>query len=233
MARKRMIDPGIWTSEQVNNLSRDARLLFIGLFSNADDKGRLKGSTRYLKAIIFPYDNLDVDEIKSWLDEIISQQLVIQYNVNGDDYITLPNFLKHQTINRPSESKLPAPKFNETSVSIHGELSEGSSLKEGKGGEGKRREKKLIPPKGGQRKAPSTKESDINYVFSEMRKYLGYPEDFRGEANSSAAEVSAEEAKKVIDPIPNYGKEGKAIKRMLIRGFTREEILACWKGQVS
>ena len=28
-------------------------------------------------------------------------------------------------------------------------------------------------------------------------------------------------------------KEGKAIKRMLTRGFTREEILDCWKSKVS
>jgi len=91
----------------------------------------------------------------------------------------------------------------------------------------------ILTPKGGQRKAPSTKESDVNYIFSEMRRHLGYPEDFRGEADSSAAEVSAGEAKKVVDPIPNYGKEGKAIKRMLTRGFSREEILACWKGKVS
>ena len=132
MARKRMIDPGIWTSEQVNNLSHDARLLFIGLISNADDKGRLKGSPRYLKAIIFPYDSIDADCVKDWLNEIIQQQLAILYNVNGDDYITLPKFLKHQTINRPSESRLPKPAFTEASMSNHGGLNEHSSLIEDK-----------------------------------------------------------------------------------------------------
>lgn len=35
------------------------------------------------------------------------------------------------------------------------------------------------------------------------------------------------------DPIPHYGKEGKAIKRMLSRGFTREEIMSCWKEKVA
>ena len=43
MARKRMIDPNIWDSEDFSKLSILGRLLFIGMFSNADDEGRGKG----------------------------------------------------------------------------------------------------------------------------------------------------------------------------------------------
>jgi len=118
----------------------------------------------------------------------------------------------------------------------------------------------ILPPEGGQRKAQSStkekKDSVINELFSEMRRFLGYPEDkvcgpgsptpgekkeakvCGGEAvpaieESSAGDAHSKREKGAIDPIPNYGKEGKAIKRMLTRGFTREEILACWKGKVS
>ena len=59
------------------------------------------------------------------------------------------------------------------------------------------------------------KDSIINKIFAEMRAYLGHPDKVK------------------IDPIPSYGKEGQAIKRMLARGFTREEIVLCWKGKVS
>jgi len=58
-------------------------------------------------------------------------------------------------------------------------------------------------------------ESVVNEIFAEMRAYLGFPD-----------KISQ-------DPIPSYGKEGQAIKRMLTRGFTREEILVCWKSKVS
>lgn len=58
-------------------------------------------------------------------------------------------------------------------------------------------------------------ESAVNEVFAEMRAFLGYPD-----------KISE-------DPIPSYGKEGQAVKRMLTRGFTREAIVACWKGKVS
>ena len=40
MARRRMIDPNFWESEDVSRLSLFARLLFIGMISNADDEGR-------------------------------------------------------------------------------------------------------------------------------------------------------------------------------------------------
>ena len=53
MARKRMIDPNIWESEDFSKLSVLARLVFIGIFSNADDDGRGRGKSAYLKSIIF------------------------------------------------------------------------------------------------------------------------------------------------------------------------------------
>ena len=74
----------------------------------------------------------------------------------------------------------------------------------------------------------------VNEIFSEMRRFLEYPEGkvCGGEALPAIEENQAMTADR-RDPIPNYGKEGKAIKRMLTRGFTREEILACWRSKVS
>lgn len=85
-------------------------------------------------------------------------------------------------------------------------------------------------------KGARTKRADpvINEIFFEMRRFLGYPEKVcGGEALPAIEENQAMTAESSVDPIPNYGKEGKAIKRMLTRGFTREEILACWKSKVS
>jgi len=53
----------------------------------------------------------------------------------------------------------------------------------------------------------------IEEIYREMRSYFGYPDEVD------------------IDPIPYYGKEGQAIKRMLTRGFTAQQILDCWKGK--
>jgi len=71
-------------------------------------------------------------------------------------------------------------------------------------------------PSGGLRKKRNPDPNPVfSEIFQEMRDYLHYPE------------------KTPEDPIPSYGKEAQAIKRMLTRGFTREDILACWKGKVS
>jgi hypothetical protein len=75
----------------------------------------------------------------------------------------------------------------------------------------------IYTPKGVQHKvqSPEKKDSVVSEIFTEMRAYLGYPDKIDK------------------DPIPNYGKEGQAIKRMLTRGFTREAIMECWKSKVS
>ena len=52
-----MIVPEIWQSESFAQLSILAKLVFIGLFSNADDEGRGIANPVYIKSILFPYDD--------------------------------------------------------------------------------------------------------------------------------------------------------------------------------
>lgn len=63
MARKRMIEPDIWSDEGFIELSERGRLMFAGLITQADDEGRGTGSARSIKAKIFPADEIHVDEI--------------------------------------------------------------------------------------------------------------------------------------------------------------------------
>jgi hypothetical protein len=55
MARTRMVKPEFWDDEKLAKVSRDARLLFIGLWSNSDDYGVVKGHPAWPKNRIFPY----------------------------------------------------------------------------------------------------------------------------------------------------------------------------------
>ena len=132
MPRKRMIDPGIWLSEQIGSLTREQRLLFIGMFSNADDEGRLKGSSKFLKATIFPYDeDITSSDIREWRDAIAQatdgngEAPIRVYTVNGIDYIWLVNWKKYQKIDRPSPSILPP--YEEGSETIRRSFDERSS----------------------------------------------------------------------------------------------------------
>ena len=87
MPRRRMIDPEIWFNEKFAKLPDPARLLFIGIFSNADDDGRLQASPKYLKAHIFPYDDdKGTREIKQFRDLCVKLGLITIYSVNGSEY---------------------------------------------------------------------------------------------------------------------------------------------------
>ena len=117
MARKRMIDPSMWINEDFGALSILAKLVFIGLFSNADDEGKGKASPAYIKAVLFPYnDDLRIADIEKTLLEISSKMSVIFYSCDENKYYTLTSWNTFQKIDKPSESKIPD--YDETNSNI-------------------------------------------------------------------------------------------------------------------
>lgn len=126
MARKRMIDPNIWQSEDFGKLSLLAKIVFIGLFSLADDEGRGRANPVYLKSSLFPYEeSMRSADIAKTLFEISSNMSVIFYSYDGSDYYSLYNWNDWQKIDKPSESKLPA--FDESNKEIRRLFAECSS----------------------------------------------------------------------------------------------------------
>ena len=151
MARIRTIKPEFWTDEKVVECSISARLLFIGLFNFANDKGCMERSPRRIKMQVFPADSMDCEPL---IQELIVHGLLTEYSVNGVQYLHITGFLKHQKINRPSQSNIPLPPdFNASSVNdsdgednnsmnTHGVITEQSmsdhyGLTDGKEGKGK------------------------------------------------------------------------------------------------
>jgi DnaD/phage-associated family protein len=110
MPRKRQIDPCIWTSEQFISLTNPyARLMYIGMISNADDEGRMKASPQYLKTTIFAGDSCTIPELLQWRSLIVSIGLINLYEIDGVEYLSLPTWHTYQYISKPYPSKLPAP----------------------------------------------------------------------------------------------------------------------------
>ena len=136
MARKRMVDPDFWLDEKLGTVTRDERLLFMGLISNADDEGRGRANCKLLKSTVFPYDeDLSGENIRTMLLNLAGLKIVTLYEADNQEFYFLPNFLKHQALNRPTKSKLPAPpnekteiqqKLTEDSLSTHGVFNEDS-----------------------------------------------------------------------------------------------------------
>jgi hypothetical protein len=109
VARKRMIDPIIWTDEGFLELSISARFLFIGLISHADDEGKGLGSAKCLKSKIFPGDNITFEDIEKYKKEIEKVLRVSFYKVNGKEYYKLLTWVSYQSIKHKKESSIPNP----------------------------------------------------------------------------------------------------------------------------
>ena len=106
--RIRSVKPEFWESESLSKVSREARLLFIGLFSCCDDVGRARASSRLLASRLFPYDEDAFKRLPVWISELEKQGCIRLYQVDGESYLDIPKWANHQKIDKPSASKLPS-----------------------------------------------------------------------------------------------------------------------------
>lgn len=126
MARIRSIKPEFWSSEQVMECSRNARLLFIGLWNWCDDSGRLPIKLKTIKANIFPGDDLSLLDVQGMLRELSRNGLVMVYTVEEQEYLWVTGW-HHQKINHPQPPKYPGPEQDDSST-IPGLLTDHSPL---------------------------------------------------------------------------------------------------------
>lgn len=134
-------------SPQVMNLGAQARLLFIGLITQADDAGRSSADPRRLKAAIFGGDDCTSADVRRWLDEVAAQGLAVVYDGGSHGLLyELPSWRSHQSIDRPRPSTYPAPtaasvapastSAQRTIVEASPKAREGSEGSEGREGNG-------------------------------------------------------------------------------------------------
>ncbi|MCX5977671.1 MAG: hypothetical protein NTV33_12850 [Coprothermobacterota bacterium] len=110
--RARGIKPGYFKNEGLASCSQAARLLFVGLWLLADREGRLEDRPKRIEAEIFPYEEVNVEEL---LDELAGNRdgngpFIRRYVGEGHRYITIVNFLRHQYPHKNEQkSIIPAP----------------------------------------------------------------------------------------------------------------------------
>lgn len=108
MARIRTIKPEFPQSESIGKLSRDARLLFVQLWTIVDDSGRSRAASRMLASLLYPYDDDARTLIEGWLTELERGEQIYRYEVEGSQYLEIVKWLEHQKIDKPSKSRLPS-----------------------------------------------------------------------------------------------------------------------------
>jgi hypothetical protein len=124
MARIRSIKPEFPQSESMGRVSRDARLLFVLLWTICDDSGRTRAASRMLASLLFPYDDDAAGLIDGWLTELEHEGCIVRYTVDGSTYLEIRKWCKHQKIDKPSPSRLPDPREDSREVA---KVREGSS----------------------------------------------------------------------------------------------------------
>ena len=106
---RRMIDDSMWSNERFAEMPMGARLLQIGVINHADDQGRMKANPVYLRAQIFPYDDIAPGQIQEWLNIMADNDTIILYEADGRAYLQLLNWWKYQSLQYAQPSQFPRP----------------------------------------------------------------------------------------------------------------------------
>lgn len=93
MSRTRSLRPGFFKNDLLAELPFEARLLFAGLWTLADKKGRLEDRPKKIKMEIFPADEVDTNGL---LTQLADKKFITRYEVEGEGYIQVNKFLDHQ-----------------------------------------------------------------------------------------------------------------------------------------
>jgi hypothetical protein len=104
MPRVRTIKPQFWLDENLGKVSRDVRLLYIGLWNLSDDHGVFEWRPQKIKIQLCPYDtDIDGEKIERWLEELVAIGDIMSFEYENKKYGFIPTFLSHQDIKNPSK----------------------------------------------------------------------------------------------------------------------------------
>lgn len=107
MSRIRQIKHGLYLNPELHECSIAARYLFPGLWVLADREGRLEDRPNKIKVALLPADNEDIDAL---LGELADKGFILRYEAEGEKYIQVVKFHKHQKPHpREAASTIPPP----------------------------------------------------------------------------------------------------------------------------
>lgn len=103
MARIRSIHPGLFTDESFASLSMAARVLLLGLWTEADDQGVFDWKPITLKMRIMPVDSVNVPDL---LFELEAHDVIRRFSQDGKEFGAIRNFCKYQRPKTPKYRQL-------------------------------------------------------------------------------------------------------------------------------
>ena len=110
MAKPRSIDPLFWDDEDIANLSRDERLMIIGIVTVfADDEGRFPAEANAIRKRLFADDrDITTEIVAGWLSNIAQRWHNFKlYTVRDKQYGWFASWDRWQPMKYKSKSKFP------------------------------------------------------------------------------------------------------------------------------
>jgi len=111
--RIRSTKPEFWQSATIAQLDWDTRLILKALESYVDDNGVGKDSVVIFCTAAFPHDLVSNPEVFAKVSRSLSRlseaNLIVRYNVAGEDLIYVRNWKKLQYIDKPNKGRYPRP----------------------------------------------------------------------------------------------------------------------------
>lgn len=104
-----MLHPGFFASDQMAQLSLAAAYTYEGIWCFADDRGRklFNASEVWAEVWLKRSNEVAVDDVATFLGELIQHRQLCRYRVGGGDFIHVIAWDEHQKISHPTPSKLP------------------------------------------------------------------------------------------------------------------------------
>jgi hypothetical protein len=128
MSRSRNIKPGFFQNDTLAELDPLARILFAGLWCEADRSGRLLDRPKKIKAACLPYDDCDANAL---LDQLAARGFIMRYVVETVAIIQVCEFSKHQNPHKKeAESVLPPPEKMQAPCKHHASTVHGPEIPE-------------------------------------------------------------------------------------------------------
>lgn len=92
-----MIDGKIRHSQTFQKFTYRQRDLWHGLIEVADDQGRLPGNLPNVRSLVWPADDISLEDVDKDLSAIKKVGNIIRYEVDGCKYIQITNWQKYQS----------------------------------------------------------------------------------------------------------------------------------------
>lgn len=202
MSRIRSVHPGFFRDDRLVPCSAFARLLFIGLGVEADDKGIFEWKPVTIKMSVFPGDNVDIAAL---LTELVDADAVRQFEVGGRLYGAIRNFRKYQKPKTPNDvhpmadgiaEYVSLPQKEETPTDDDGQFPQkGEKPRQMEDGGGS----------GGGKEPPSTPEGGDDAFFDEVwQAFPHHPESVKSSARKQFDRLDPQDRPELLEAAKHY-----------------------------